>query len=214
MKALLRGIFFCGALISTSVSYAAIINTANDSFIDDATGLEWIDFNVTTNQSFNSVVANLSTTYNGWRLPTYEEVKVMWSGIFDQPGYGWKQVGTSEDYLTDSISGNSPWFNLGDIMGYSIVNADSTKWNITGLFDTGASQLGNVSAVACLYNACYGANAQLHYTGNSWQHKRNTALSFQSTLLVKKDVSVPEASSIYLLVFGLLGMFGAARRKV
>ena len=74
----------CMMLLASNV-FAEFTNTAQNSFIDNSTGLEWIDFGITNNKSFNDVQAELSTTYSGWRLPTYDEVKTLWSGMFDQP---------------------------------------------------------------------------------------------------------------------------------
>lgn len=45
--------------------------------LDTDTGLEWLDLTVTDNQSYDQVSALLSTTYKGWRLPTYDEVNHM-----------------------------------------------------------------------------------------------------------------------------------------
>ena len=213
MKKLLAGMILCGAVTVMSVSQAGIINTANDSFIDQDTGLEWIDFGITNNQSFDSVVANLGSTYSTWRLPTYNEVLVMWSGIFDQPGWGWHPDGFDNGYLTNSINGDSPWLPLIDIIGYNIANADLTKFNITGLIDTGNPQLGNVSVVAFEGGiGFFGANAQIHFAGNPGQHERNTALPFQSTMLVK-NASVPEPATLALMGFGIVGLGFVRRRR-
>lgn len=60
--------------------------TAGDNLVtlDTATGVEWLDLTQTDNKSYDQVSALLSTTYQGWRFPTQQEVFEMMSGHFAQ----------------------------------------------------------------------------------------------------------------------------------
>lgn len=50
--------------------------------LDMDTGLEWLDLTHTFGKSYASVESQLSTTYAGWRLPTYAEVVQLTANIF------------------------------------------------------------------------------------------------------------------------------------
>ena len=68
-----------------SSSYTgSIIDTLNDSFIDTSAGLEWMDFGINNNQSYNYVISQLGSggVYEGWRLPTREEVLTLWANAY------------------------------------------------------------------------------------------------------------------------------------
>lgn len=49
---------------------------------DTQSNLIWLNFGVNSAQSFNDVFNALTTTYQGWRLPTEQEVKDLWSRLF------------------------------------------------------------------------------------------------------------------------------------
>ena len=68
-----------------SIAHAGlIIDTSNDSFIDTSTGLEWMDFGINNNQSYNYVTSQLGEggVYEGWSLATSSQVYNMWANVF------------------------------------------------------------------------------------------------------------------------------------
>src|SRR5690554_5423124 len=92
--------FLIGLLLLIASTAQAIPFTNADAFIDGDgqaiceidTGLFWLDFGITNNKSFNDIQAELDTTYAGWRLPTEQEVKKLWNGLWlnggpDENGY-------------------------------------------------------------------------------------------------------------------------------
>lgn len=54
--------------------------------LDTSTGLEWLDLTHTFGKSYADVASQLSTTYVGWRLPTYAEIVKLTTNIFSPYG--------------------------------------------------------------------------------------------------------------------------------
>ena len=107
-----------------------MVDTGNDSFIDTSTGLEWMDFGINNNQSYNYVSSQLGLggTYESWRLATADEVYAMWTTAFISDENQWMDLnyfGDGQFYTYDyrGIEGNL-WDVNSDVMGYN--------WNITG----------------------------------------------------------------------------------
>lgn len=50
--------------------------------LDTDSGLEWLDVSITDNMSINQVESLLSTTFAGWRLPSYAEVQQLFRNAF------------------------------------------------------------------------------------------------------------------------------------
>jgi hypothetical protein len=109
--------FLIGLLLLIASTAQAIPFTNADAFIDGDgqaiceidTGLFWLDFGITNNKSFNDIQAELDTTYAGWRLPTEQEVKNLWNGIWFNghlAEHGYRMDGREElerDAYYDSI---------------------------------------------------------------------------------------------------------------
>lgn len=97
---------------------------------------------------------------------------------------------------------------------YDVSTYDFTQWH-NYIFDIDySSELVNVSIdntfafSASIFSQSAGTNS-VRFTTVS-----NTSFGVDNILLETKPSSIPEASSVYLLAFGLLGLFGVARRKV
>lgn len=62
------------------------VNAQGDqlAFFDDATGLEWLHFSVTSNQSINQVRSRTQSggDLEGWRLPSQSEVYTLMENLF------------------------------------------------------------------------------------------------------------------------------------
>jgi len=93
MKLKLLKIGMVGVLISMSsmvsvVNAGVILDTDNDSFIDNSTGIEWMDFGINKHLKHGDVVAQLEAggEYYGWALPTEEQVRTMWLNAFSNLG--------------------------------------------------------------------------------------------------------------------------------
>lgn len=88
---MLKKLMVAGAILLSLASVnaqAAFVatdwKTAGDKLatLDSATGKEWLDLSETKGKSWNTVNSQLSTTYAGWRFPTYNEVVTLLNGYF------------------------------------------------------------------------------------------------------------------------------------
>ena len=74
-----------GILITFSMTASAgLINTTENSFIDENSSLEWMDFGVNNTDTYDFVSSQLGNgqAYEGWRLATIDEVYNMYSNTF------------------------------------------------------------------------------------------------------------------------------------
>ncbi|MGK0235249.1 MAG: hypothetical protein ACI9EK_001782 [Psychroserpens sp.] len=72
-------------IIPVNDANAGLINdTNNNSFIDQNTGLEWMDFGVNNGMSYNDVTLQLLAggDYYGWKLANKSQVYEMWANAF------------------------------------------------------------------------------------------------------------------------------------
>jgi hypothetical protein len=70
------------------------------ALLHEETGLEWLRLSSTRGKSIDSVTAAFDTTYNGWRLPTNDEITEVMQGLWARYG------GTSLQYNTKTNRNN------------------------------------------------------------------------------------------------------------
>lgn len=214
---LLRSLLVAFAITLPTVANALPIQQAdafttgdNQATLETSTGLIWLDFGLTNNQTFDTTKSQLDSTYAGWRLPTQSEVIHLWNGLFGQLP-GWFSVGTfgyiSNADLSAEFDAIYNIFGVNGLGEHTLTdNGVTSTWPILGsqgLFMLDSGELGGammyspVTAPVPGYTAMFYDTSGLNAPG--WKHE------FTSTLLVKiQPATVPEPSSLLLFIGGML----------
>ncbi len=217
-------------LISISANAGIITDTDNDSFIDETTGLEWMDFGVNNKLTFNDVVLELEIggLYDEWELASEQQVLTLWNNLY----FSQADQFYPEQFRAYAQS-STLWDSYNDIIGYNSYRFDVTgqffRTN-TGFFigDNGNIRqahyseniyINRVEAFADLPDnrpyklppLCFDPSCGQYPNGYGPQNisRSNDDNEVYSTLLVKKT-EVPEPPT--LIVFAL-GMIGLASRR-
>jgi len=212
MKFKFLNIILAGFILSASclvnISNAGLItDTDNNSFIDETTGLEWMDFGVNNSHTFDQVKGLLSTTYAGWTLATQTEVLTLWHNAF------------ADDATTISISDSGARYadyrvftTVGRLAYKDIyVKMGDRKYDMLGWFEDDTGSLSytyyNVSGIPTLNTLVYGR-------GINYDAERDKSGSANSTMLVRTSLeSVPEPSTLAIFALGILGLVSRRLKK-
>ncbi|WP_281556350.1 PEP-CTERM sorting domain-containing protein [Thalassomonas sp. RHCl1] len=201
-----------------NLAQAGIINTNNDSFIDESTNLEWLDFNITTSQSYNEVLENLNSggIYEGWRLPTTEEVTSLFHNAFLDIADSWKERPSStvssiqgkaiNNQNIDGLLAESNFQQVFAAMGLSEIN-EGTEKNVTqALYEDISGNLGYFQFLD------YKTTENVDYATLSWgwgtstDKHRTLGGNDLSTMLVRGASEVPEPSTLAIFALGVMGL--------
>jgi hypothetical protein len=197
--------------VATSASAGLITNTTSDSFIDETTGLEWMDFGVNDTQTYQQVVGALPTTYVGWEVASLDQVLELWKNAFggldtttldiEGPYYA--------RYVSTEFTGNS-MLNVFTKMGYS-------RDDMTGSLGMFEDSTGGMSYVA--FNRIEDNDAASTWQfasvvglNEDYNHIRTDTREIWSTMLVKK-ANVPEPSTLTILALGLMSLASLRKRE-
>lgn len=203
-----KAALFSVTLVFSYNVHAVMIDTTNDSFIDQDTGLEWMDFGINNNTSFNSVVSQLGTggLYDTWRLPTALEVYEMWANAYlglgvttENPNaFGPGQLRVQENPTAGVLE------NVQAVLGGTGGIGERLGW-----FE-GTEGL---SYVAYFKNGGGGgASGAYLYDVRDFESVRDYTDEHWSTLLVAKPVvAVPAPSVLIIFALGLISL--GLRRK-
>lgn len=221
---LMQSLLVASAITLSSIANALPIQQAdafttgdNKAALETSTGLVWLDFGITNDQTMSDVSAQLASSYAGWRLPTQSEVIHLWASLFGSLP-GWLSFGTfgyvNNSDLASEFDAIYDIFNVNGL-GEAIVieNEISTSTPILGSQGLFLLDNGNVGG-AMMYrpttNPAPGYTAFFYDSGDStplgWKHE------FTSTLLVKDqpETQVPEPSTLLLLLGSLLVLWARA----
>jgi hypothetical protein len=198
-------------LSTISSANAGLINTANDSYIDDVTGLEWMDFGVTAGMSYNHVMGLISDggQYEDWVTPTFNQVQVLYNGNFgivDTVRY--IRGNFSSAYDANDRCFWSRCVSEYDALFY-IVGQTPTSVNTAGLYLDERGGLRYVQHRDFNRSRSYD-NVTINIRNT--RYNRESYFSTHSTLLIKKteDFAAPEPSTLAIFALGMIGL--ASRR--
>ena len=199
-------------LLSTACTFGSfanaglIVDTADDSFIDATTGLEWMDFGINNHLSYSGVVAQLPTTYSEWRLATESEVVGLWHNAFFGDSSSAREYATgllySEYSAVNDAAGTSSFDAVFAAMSTNIANHalgrfERTDYGLSYALFTNYDTGGGISDRAFVYGRDNPYNVYLM-----------SADARFSTMLVRSPVPDPSTLAIFAL-----GMIGLASRR-
>jgi len=198
-------------LFISQIASAGIIDTDRDSFIDDTTGLEWLDFNITAPHSFNYVTANLGQgqAYDGWRLATVNEaIQLVKSGFSDEATYLSEEP--TRTIALEQSRINSQFEDQFDIMGYSYM---SSRFNAAYAYFTdnqGDIARFYIQDIRATDSTNFDSAAVDYNRGDFFENRRELILG-TSTLLVKgtstaTTTQVSEPASIFVFALGIMAL--------
>jgi hypothetical protein len=192
-------------LLATSANAGLITDTSSDSFIDNTTGLEWMDFGVNNIHTYSEVENLMSSTYQSWTLASQSQVIALFDNAFGNFAY---QPSTSELYRAASNNdvSNTNMLAVMDRMGYgSTLDSISHGW-----FE---DDQGGLSYLYTRHITAGRGTGQLAYVsglGVDWNSYRNNTNNNYSTMLVRQANHVPEPSTLAIFALGMIGL--ASRR--
>lgn len=217
----LAGVVLCVSCIFNSAN-AGLIDTANDSYIDTRTNLEWMDFGINNIHSYNYVASQLGSggVYEGWQLATSAQVLDLWTHIFaDIDAKYYKDLnafGPGQFFMLDggSEAGSVIRDAVPTVMGFNYegnIGTNEQFRQAQGMFE-GDSGLAHVEFLYFTdldpLNLTEKHDSVAFNDSFNLDFVANTPLIDRSTLLVK--VKVPEPSTFAIFALGVIGL--ASRR--
>lgn len=192
-------------VVSLNVN-ATFTNNGDNTISDNISGLDWLALSETRFHSY----ADAEVVHTGWRYATNNEVEEMFASFF--PNYVANYINGSVTDDIATLTSNSivaPYADMRtDISNFkSLFGLSKPTGQSFGLYrdEDGILRMTGVQNVSV-----YG----LDYSRDN-DFLANAIVERYSAYLVR-ETSVPEASSIFLLAFGIFGLLGsvAAKRNV
>ena len=201
-------LYLCvGVLVLSSQVNAAFINNGDNTISDNTSGLDWLALSVTAGQAYNQA----ETLNAGWRYATNSEVENMFSELFD--GY----YDTSPDGFSSSKDNpyadqSIDFANFTNLFGLTsdLSTTDLTVQRSFGLYE---NELNQLTYLGTFFQQTPTDNVEVVLGSNlvgDFESMRETVGGQTGTFLVRQAVaSVPESPSWFMMIVGLVGLFGS-----
>ena len=202
-------LFGLSLALASSANAGLITDTSNSSFIDNTTGLEWMDFGINDEYSYNEVKALLSSTFLGWELATQSQVTMLFDNAFSEFSTPINDVYYYADYR-NSDSNNKEMLEIFSMMGYSY---DDNRGSL-GWFEDDQGGLSYAHFYRGAPNDAGSTYQNAHIFGKAIEYGeyRTNINSNYSTMLVRSRV-VPEPSTLAIFALGLIGLTSRRLKK-
>jgi hypothetical protein len=205
-KASVASLILSIILLSSVANAGLITDTKNNSFIDETTGLEWMDFGVNNTYSYDQVTSLLSTEYAGWSLPTESDVLTLWHNAFSEvASHGSQSSGSTYAlYHANKVAGVTLFDPIFEIMGFNnSPYAQGFFRDTTG--STSYAGFNNDPTRSFAMAHVYGRNVNLDFF--------NTFDTPNFSTMLVKAASVPEPSTLAIFALGLFGLSSGRFKK-
>lgn len=179
---------------------------------DSQTNLEWLDLNLTQGLSYTQVVSQLSTTFNGYRIATYDELNtfVLDSAVYK--GLGNYLAPTSPPKLATALANLSILWSTNQDLYTTVLRVNEPGFDFGATFNQ-SSSAGNHNTIdihvdrtngSLTGSMALGAQNDSFFTARFGVALVRTAPAITSP--------VPEPTSVSLLIAGL-GILGLQYRR-
>lgn len=208
-------------VLSCTANAGLITDTVNDSFIDETTGLEWMDFGINNADTYNQVAAQLGLggRYEGWTIATTDQTWLMLRNAFFGLGANLELENTTDLRVQDGRNEHGSVIQeIIEKMGYNKVSSEGRYYEKE--YSSGLS-MGNNGLTKVMINMYPDKLVQnspseddVWMTTYEYSNYYNIDSSSFSTMLLRTYDSpvtdVPEPTTIAIFA---LGMFGLVSRK-